>query len=250
MCMFSGPVGAVSNTKIFARRHGKADQYLVYQMALQFSDDVAMILPLPTPKDATENEVTFINLEMYPKFFRDMQEGFPLSKPRSHKGDPLPSGSAAEKPKLEVVDVGAFDASFVPRLKDFSRLDERFRLPDSTWEQLPAYKEYGFAVFKLKKDKLVAHPMAFSFPTALKTEVFFPTVHVHDGRVHVKADFDHDLFMQCSADEAIVNKAWEESTQPASMFMDHKKAGRLLRAGAHVYRCELFGKFKNVDVLV
>jgi hypothetical protein len=250
MCMFSGPVGAVSNTKIFARRHGETDQYLVYQMALEFSDDVAMILPLPTPTDATENDVTFINLELYPVFFKDMQQGFPPPKSRSYGRAALAAGGIAEKPKLEVVDVGAFDASFVPRLKDFSRLDERFRLPDSTWEQLPAYKEYGFAVFKLKKDKQVVHPMAFSFPTTLKTEVFFPTVHVHDGKVHTKADFDHDLFMQCSADEMMVNKSWEESKQPASMFVDHKKAGRLLRAGAHVYRCQLVGKFKNVDVLV
>jgi hypothetical protein len=36
--------------------------------------------------------------------------------------------------KLEVIQVGDFEASFVPTVKDFSRLDERFRLPSAVWD--------------------------------------------------------------------------------------------------------------------
>ena len=37
--------------------------------------------------------------------------------------------------------------------------------------------------------------MAFDFPRAAK-KLFFPTVHIHDGKVHDKADFDHALYCQ------------------------------------------------------
>ncbi len=32
--------------------------------------------------------------------------------------------------------------------------------------------------------------MAFEFPHRDPTRLFFPTVHVHDGRVHARAEFD------------------------------------------------------------
>ncbi len=59
--------------------------------------------------------------------------------------------------KLEVVTVGAYEASFVPTVKDFARLDERFRLP-TAWDALPAVKEHGFVVFKLRKGKNAPRP--------------------------------------------------------------------------------------------
>jgi hypothetical protein len=241
-------VEEVSNTKIFARRFGKASQYLVYEMHFHSLEDLAMILPIPTPADSPEDAVTFINLKDYARFFGDMHKGFP--EPPTNRGPA--AGSAplvtAEK-KLEVVDVGAFEASFVPRIKDFSRLDERFRLPDGVWDKLPAYKEYGFAVFKLKKGDSNVHPMAFAFPTALKKEIFFPTVHIHDGKVHDKAHFDHALYLQVGEDVTMADRNWEESPQPAGMFMDKKKAGSVILGDSHVYRRRLRGNLKNADTL-
>jgi hypothetical protein len=250
MCCFSGPVKEVSNTKIFARRFGKGNQYVVYQMKFESLDDLAMILPLPTPADAPDDAVTFINLKDYEHFFDDMRKGFPETTTRvgAVKGPPPPAPAA--EPKLEVVDVGSFEASFVPRIKDFSRLDERFRLPDDVWSKLPQYKEYGFAVFKLKKGEHVVHPMAFAFPTALESELFFPTVHIHDGKVHDKAGFDHILYLQSSDENFMAGNGWRESVQPAGMFMDKKKAGSLILADNHVYRLRLVGNLKNADTLV
>jgi hypothetical protein len=60
-------------------------------------------------------------------------------------------------------------------VKDFSRLDERFRLPVDTWNQLPAHHDYGFAVFKLKPGVATVHPMAFSFPRRDQKTLFFHT---------------------------------------------------------------------------
>lgn len=251
MCCFSGPVQEVSRTKIFARRFGKASQYLVYQMQFKSLEDLAMILPLPTPEDAPEDALTFINLEGYTEFFRDMRKGFPVKITRSAPSRKPAVASAPPEPKLEVVEIGSFEASFVPKLADFRRLDQRFRLPDDAWEKLPQYKSYGFAVFKLKKGNRNVHPMAFAFPTRLRDEIFFPTVHIHDGEVHDRAEFDHDLYLQCAGDEQFVgDMRWRESEQPAGMFLDAKKAGSLIRANAHAYHLRLRGELKNADTLV
>ena len=251
MCCFSGPVKEVSNTKIFARRFGKASQYLVYEMHFESLEDLAMILPLPTPADSPEDSVTFINLKDYQDFFGDMHKGFPRPrKPTDDRSGALRPLALAPEPQLEVVDVGSFEASFVPKIKDFARLDERFRLPDNVWDKLPTYKDFGFAVFKLKKGEHNVHPMAFAFPSRLKEGTFFPTVHIHDGKVHDKAGFDHVLYMQCREDEFISAEGWEESPQPAEMFMDKKKAGSVILGDAHVYRHRLRGNLKNQDTLV
>jgi hypothetical protein len=246
MCCFSQPVDYVRATQIFARP-SRAGQFVVYTMNFKAASDLAMILPIPTPRDAKEDAVTFINLEKYPELFDDLRTGFP--EPRSlgrAKGDaPKPLPEAA--PKLKVVEVGSFVASFVPTVKDFSRLDEQFRLPDGTWDKLPAYKDYGFAVFKLKKGEQKVHPMAFDFPRADPKQLFFPTVHIHDGKVHDRANFDHVLYCQ-GADTGM---RWNESPQPASFFVkkiDETKG--IVDGKAHVYRNIMVGTRKNEDTWV
>src|SRR5262245_17584666 len=150
MCCFSRRVDRVADTTIFARAGGDGRQFLVYSMLLKAGEDLAMILPLPTPKASAEDAVKFISLEKYPDFFKDMAKGYP--PPPQPKSDRVAkSKGKSPEPKLKVVEVGSFEASFVPTVKDFARLDERFRLPAGTWDELPAYKEFGFAVFKLKK---------------------------------------------------------------------------------------------------
>src|SRR5262249_5892993 len=151
-------------------------------MTINAANDLAMILPLPVKTPAGEKDVKFIDLKEYPEFFADMEIGFALAPPSASLS--VATGSArAAAPKLEVVQVGNFEASFVPTQKDFSRLDERFRLPPDAWKQLPQYETYGFAVFKLKSGEKKVHPMAFSFPREKARTLFFPTVHIHDGKV-------------------------------------------------------------------
>lgn len=244
MCCFSQPVEYVAGTNIFARSAKDHDQYLVYSMTLKAGSELAMILPIPTPKASKEDAVTFINLEKYPDFFDDLRAGFPEPRTLSRaKGDVPPP--LAAKPALKVVEVGSFIASFVPTIKDFSRLDEQFKLPQGTWDKLPQYKDYGFAVFKLKKGEHKVHPMAFEFPRADRSKLFFPTVHIHDGKVHAEAHFDHALYCQ----GADTRTRWTESPQPASFFvkkLDETKG--IVDGKAHVYRKQMVGSFKNEDV--
>lgn len=193
MCCFSKPVDVVADTNIFARESKDGGQFLVYSMKFKSGEDLAMILPVPTPKASPEDAVKFISLKKYENFFDDLRSGFPQPKPgRGPHAGGLPPANT-----LTVVEVGDFIASFVPAVKDFARLDARFRLPDGVWDTLPQYKDFGFAVFKLKKPEKgqsKVHPMAFEFPRADKKVLFFPTVHIHDGKVHAKAGFDHSLF--------------------------------------------------------
>jgi hypothetical protein len=217
-------------------------------MTIEAGEDLAMILPLPTARRAGEDAVRFINLKEYPSFFRDMRKGFPEPATRAFKGvdRALPPPAAA---KLKVHEVGEFEASFVPTVRDFSRLDERFRLPDGTWEKLPLYMDYGFAVFKLKEGAKTVHPMAFEFPRRDPRTLFFPTVHIHDGEAHSKADFDHTLYCQRLDEETNTRSFynWRESPQPAGMFMDVKNAQGLILADHHAYKLVIRGERKNED---
>jgi len=244
MCCFSGKVQSVADTNIFARASQDGKQFLVYSMRLDTKSEVAMILPIPTPKGAAEDAVRFINLEKYSNFFDEMRTGFPPPPaPRGTKnGWTLAAGG------LKVVEVGSFIASFVPSQKDFSRLDEKFRLPAGVWSKLPQYKGWGFAVFQLKKGEQKVHPMAFEFPRANPKNLFFPTVHIHDGTVHDKANFDHMLFCQI---HAVMLHDWDESAQPAELFMKNlKDAQGIVEPQAHIYRRILRGMMKNEDVVV
>ena len=245
MCCFSKEAH-VSATNIFARPSKDYGQYLVYSMTLKAAEELAMILPIPTPRASKEDAVSFINLEKYPDFFVEMNSGFPVPRSAGIKNGPTPKNKSDE-PKLKVVEVGSFVASFVPTVKDFARVDEQFKLPEGVWEKLPQYKDYGFAVFKLKKGNQKVHPMAFEFPRADRSKLFLPTVHIHDGKVHATAGFDHSLYCQ-GADTGM---KWEESPQPANMFMPGlKEAKEIVDPKGHVYRTRMVGNYKNADVWV
>ena len=253
MCIFSGGQGQavavqfVGNTNIFARLTGSGSQILVYSMTVGATADVAMILPVPVPPNSPEDAVRFINLERYPHLFDDLRNLFPGLVSGGIPIAAAPRGAAA--PPLVVHDVGAFEASFVPTLADFARLDARFTLPPQTWAQLPAYADWGFAVFKLKgleaRAKKQFHPMAFEFPTRKPDALFFPTVHVHDGQVHETAHFNHELYCQIPA--AAAGKGWFPATMPLVPFVDVARAENTLDPNQALYRRMMSGPAPNQD---
>ncbi len=223
---------------------------LVYSMTIDAKEDLAMILPLPVKTPAGEKDVKFIDLKEYSDFFVDMEAGFhrPEKVARHTLSEAVPS--AAAPARLEVVQVGSFEASFVPTERDFSRLDDRFRLPMDAWKQLPQYESYGFAVFKLKPGEMKIHPMAFSFPRRDARTLFFPTVHIHDGKVHKKADFDHALYCQPTHDERPQTRFWEESYTHPRNFMQMKKVKDVVLGSEHCYKKEMRGMLANKDTFL
>lgn len=247
MCIFSQAVEDVSDTTIFARLEN-GQQFLVYRMSYAAANELAMVLPLPVPAETFEDAVQFFNLQQYPTFFDDMLTGFP-TRPAKLSLDlaaPVAAGM------LTVHEVGDFDASFVPRVEDFARLDSRFRLDDELWNKLPDYTEYGFAVFKLKptKQPKSVHPMAFQFPTRLNDAIYFPTLHIHDGQLPQNAEFDHMLYCQLGHAPGYKASNWQKSFDFASKFMDIPKSAGIVDGDLHCWCIGLNGKLKNTDTIV
>jgi hypothetical protein len=243
--MFSRNVRFVGGTKIFARRNG-ARQSLAYAMSVEMDEALAMVLPLPVPPFVREDAIDFVDLKGYPKFFDDLSKAFPMPVPAAFSQS-LSRGAPLQR-ALVVHDVGDFVASFVPKRKDFSRLDPRFRLDDGVFDHLPQYEDWGFAVFQLKpsKNKQDVHPMAFSFPMR-EEGVFFPTVHVHHGKVEPEAQFDHSLY--CQADGVLgATIGWSRSARPLGAFVDVERARGLVDGDAIGFQTALFGSIANEDV--
>ncbi len=224
MCCFSRNVKFVGATRIFARFLDGVDQCIVYEMSLDADEELAMILPIPVAQPAKDSAVKFHDLSGYSRFFFDLERAFPEPPVMAAgRGEPMNFGPVGKE--LPVQRVGSFDASFVPRVADFGRLDPQFRLDDSVWQSLPQYKDFGFAVFKLRKGKQDVHPMAFRFPTATPGRIFFPTVHIHDGKVHEEEEFDHTLYAQAWKIAVIKGTEWEESPKNAGQFVNLRKSG-------------------------
>jgi hypothetical protein len=244
MCCFSRPVKFVSNTRIFARFAAEGRQLLAYGMRVGAPEDLAMILPIPVAAGTPDDGVKFINLVGYPKLFEALDNLFP-SGDLETKSAGLPL--TRSKSMLKVEEVGRFVASFVPTVRDFGRLDPRFRLPDAVWKRLGQYADYGFAVFQLKKGDGPIHPMAFEFRTAKPDRLFFPTVHIHDGAVHPVAEFDHALYAQLRKSGLFSALHWQESDGPASRAVDSSKSRNLVVADQHVLRMTITGEQPNED---
>jgi hypothetical protein len=218
-------------------------------MSIAAREELAMVLPIPVKAKSGEDVVRFISLKNHPTIFDALEAGFP-PPPSKSRGLTPKTGFPTLALSLAVHEVGDFQASFVPGISAFSRLDKRFQLSPGTWEKLPQYRTYGFAVFKLSPARKTIHPMAFSFPRANPKELFFPTVHIHDGEVHPKADFDHVLYCQRNRGESFRLSNWRESPQLAKSFVDVAKSQRIVDSEQHCHRLQLQGSLKNADTIL
>lgn len=245
MCIFSQAVRYVSNTRIYARCDHER-QILVYEMRFASDGDLAMILPVPT-NGQEDDRMKFISLADYPRFFDDMDRCFPDTKLTRAGSGPFAVAAAAT---LVVHRVGAFDATFVPSMEDFGRLDTRFRLSEDVWRQLPRYSDFGFAVFQLRAGDMQVHPMALSFATRHPETLYFPTSHVHDGIVHPVAAFDHTLYAQVesAAPGWRQGKILPEKVMNFGNLLVADRTRGLVDRGAPLVRLNLIGDLPNQDV--
>lgn len=202
MCMFAvrGQTAVeVGGTHIFARMDAQGRQWLAYEMSVRVPEETAMVLPVPVAPGG-QGAFEFINLAGYPTLFDDLMRAVRVwGSPRLTDRITLSAGRGGP-PRLAVHQVGAYEASFVPDLDAFARLDERFSLSPEVRRQLPDYGRFGFAVFKLAPTRGErperVHAMAFRFAARERDALYFPTVHVHDGNWHEHADFNHLLYLQ------------------------------------------------------
>ncbi len=230
-----------------------------------------MILPLPVGSHDEDAAVRFIALDSYPNFFDDMLTGFPELMPELSRSFSGERGRSASEP-LKVHEVGDYNASFIPTLNDFDRLDPQFKLSKQVWDRLPKYKDYGFAVFKLKASTRnqqqympvytsrwsrlpsrlnTPHPMAFEFITRSPDTLFFPTIHIHDGEVHKEANFDHHLYYQGDSFSNSATLLKENSSDKlAAEFMDITKTRGLVDSDQGCHAIVMSGILPNQDTVL
>jgi len=245
MCIFSKSVNKVSDTSIFLSSLSNQRHATVYQTKVSMSDVNAMILPVPG------ESIQFVSMEKYPEFFEDMAKLWPKEVRRSR--------SVAKSMTLAVERVGDYLASVVPSIADFDKLDPLFKLPEMVWEQLPDYTGFSFVVFKLvprENDLHLSnkfHPMAYTYMPHDPFKFFFPTVHVHDGKVDDLDDYDHTLYFQMNQHFNSVPRDWEMSSRSVpSAVIDVNKT--ILMPGvtlvdrlAPICRKEVKGNITNQD---
>ncbi|MCG3139886.1 MAG: hypothetical protein HDKAJFGB_00806 [Anaerolineae bacterium] len=236
MSCFSGPISRAVNTRIFARVSAQATQFLVYQMEYAADNDLAMLLPLPTPPDAAPDAVRFIDLSAYPHFFSDLANGMP--KPRG--ADALGDAPAYKNFKSSVKN---FDAAFAPSRAALTKLDAPFRIPDAVWDELPEYHDYGFAVITLRAAANAAPLLALEFKTRNPQLLFFPTVHIQDGHVPANVYFDHDLYCQHHTN-------WMRSYDNAPSFMNIALTQGIVAPNRRVEWLAVRGMHPNSDIVL
>lgn len=244
MCIFTGEVESVGDTRIFARQEAHR-QAIVYDMVLSSNDETAMVLPIPIADSTSADQVEFVDLSGFSTFFDDIESLFPQWM--SASVDALSSRSLD---LIEVQEVGVYEASFVPTPGDFRRLDPRFSLNDTFFEQAPEYSDYGFVVFKLKPGESRVHPMAFWFSKINDNQLFFPTKHMHDGIVHSSDDFSHTLYGQCDAYSGVDSTL--ETINPENHLDMLNSIARnslgLVSLGQMICKKTMYGKNDNKDV--
>lgn len=246
MCIFTGRVEIVSKTRIFVGDIEDNKHCCVYSMSAEINTPLAMVLPVPNAEKSLD-ALEFVNLEEYPKFFDDLENCF--EKPRTRGMSKGLGDMACAAGYLAVHDVGKYVASFVPMVSLFGRLDPMFRLPYGVISALKGYKDFGYAVFQLKDQagKISDfHPMAFKYIPKNQNELFFPTVHVHDGKGYFEQeDYDHTLYAQ---PETFVDRThWIVSDYLPSEKVNIEKVKGLVNPGRKVLKTGINGHKPNMD---
>ena len=241
MCIFTSEIDFVSSTRIFSRIQENR-QVVVYDMFLSSESDTAMVLPIPIDQENRQS-VEFVDLSDYPTFFGELQDLFPKLRTRG-----IAAAAVGSPEYLEVEQVGAFEASFVPTQSDFKILDPRFQLSMNILECLPQYHDYAFVVFKLRSGESQIHPMAFWFFTRETNKLYYPTVHVHDGRVHENEEFNHVIYGQGKVvDHPGLNCTTKISGSAVLKNISSKSKGAA-SDDSEVYRQTLVGNLPNKDI--
>jgi hypothetical protein len=91
--------------------------------------------------------------------------------------------------------------------------------------------------------------MALRFPTRDPASLFYPTVHVHDGRVKKRAHFDHSLY--CQAPEAPKPQVggFSRAHLRVADCVDVDSTRGLVDGSLPMFRMQIFGEIDNADVV-
>lgn len=198
MCIFAGPVKAVSNTRIAVFTKGKKC-FTIYQMNVELLEGGnAMVLPVPV---LAKKKVKLVDMSGAKGFFSDLDDLWP--KPR-FRGINLDALLSSEGP-LAVKRVGDYEVSIVRTIEDIKRIDTSvFTLSPETEGVLREQytgENWAFVVAKLVAGGEV-HPLGYIYRRANPAMVFIPTRHAHGHSEPDKgytSDWDHTVYVPAGA---------------------------------------------------
>lgn len=188
MCIFSGDVENVKNTKIFvAPCSRRTTQLTVYSNQVSLKNEGFMVLPFPG------KFVKFVDLTERKELFKDLEEYFPKSRTKSL--------SYSYESKLE--QVGSYQAVAMSDFKELSMTSKKLNI-DLDPEVLSFLEKhyssgFGFVVFRLMKE-MEYHPFGYVHTTDTG-KMFVPTMHYHSrtgegpSDKQVTADWHHKIYL-------------------------------------------------------
>ncbi len=174
MCIISGPVLSVNNTKILVLpSRNRRRQLTVYRNAVDTPDSNMMCLPVPNP-----NTVKF---EHVPKdIFKQCDNSF--AKEYRQATLSARSWSSGTRSALPVLSHGSYDVVLVPSMSDFDRIPSPFNTltEDVITFLTQSYPpEFGIVLCRLKQGHSDYEPFAYSHDIQTNGKLFFPTKHYH-----------------------------------------------------------------------
>lgn len=221
MCIFSGPVETVSNTKICVGTMAtpaefqisktapeKLHQFTVYGNSVSFhGKNVAMILPCPVNPLLANGGIKVYDMSKKTRVFVKLDNLFPKPRSMTLSYDAFASTNSAET--LKVFKSGNYSVTIVPDFTKFKNLDwSAFSLnPDVVRLLENKYAtNYGFVVCRLQPDAKY-EPIAYSHPIMIaerqilldgskqKQMIYFvPTKHFHNDANELP-DWDHTVYV-------------------------------------------------------
>ena len=191
MCIITSTVNEVAKTRIYVSAdEANRRQLTVYSNYVSSSRENAMILPVPNPES-----IELLNFSNYPAFFEDLANCFQKRIPRGISNT-LGFGLVTET--LPIYKVGSYQASIVPNLDEFDRLDfHTFKVDPNLYSFLDVHYRkgnFGFIVCSLMAGDHTYHPFAYTHGMHKSGRLFIPTMHYHPGHTHETGDWDHLIY--------------------------------------------------------
>lgn len=179
MCIFTGPVENVSNTKILvaAIQHDHCRQMTVYENNVETKNPNTMVLPVPSGQS-----INFVDLSKYPgDVFKECDTFFPQLIEKSGGGS-FGFGFSEAAEYLVIEKVGGYECSIANSIDQMKKADPNvFVLPDNIEEVLRRHYSEGFSfiICKFGNAKISKHPIAYTSSRLRNGNIFIPTRHEH-----------------------------------------------------------------------
>jgi hypothetical protein len=199
MCIFSGIIEHVSNTKILVsvvypsaleyrsingvKKGIKTPQYnspfqlTVYSNRAAFDAENAPTMILPFPLKHGKNRVKLLDFSRYSKIFEDLDLLFPMEEDQQS----FSMNFDEDDEVIAVQYIGDYKASIAPNFAAISKVSNEFKIVTETKDILEKYYKtgYGFIVCELTVHNQQYSPFAYLHEIRDDRKLFVPTRHFH-----------------------------------------------------------------------